>query len=242
MLYGALLKKLSSVERLTGLEAEAAKALCADTYLVRRFKDVVSEGFIPDRVHIVLTGWAARYNILKDGSRRITAFLLPGDFCDIHTTVLNKMDHGIIALTDCQVAFVPPEQIDQTARTFPSLMRAFWRSTLIDEAILRRWLVKGGRSDAFEAVGHLLGDLYVRARLVGLTDDHTLELPLTQEVIGDATGLTPVHVNRVLKRLRESGIATLRGGTLAIKDVEALHRESGFDPDYLHLSAHDSRP
>lgn len=241
MLYDALLKKLSSVDRLTDLEIEAAKALCEEVHLVPRRRDVVSEGHNPDRIHIVLSGWAARYNILKDGSRRITAFLLPGDFCDIHTTVLNRMDHGILALTDCQVAFVPPDQIDEIGRSTPALTRAFWRSTLIDEAILRRWLVKGGRSDAFEAIGHLIGELYVRARLVGLTEDHTVELPVTQEEIGDATGLTPVHVNRVLKRLRESGIATVTHGRLAIQDVEALHRQTGFDPSYLHLSRYDSR-
>ncbi|WP_162854691.1 Crp/Fnr family transcriptional regulator [Sphingobium estronivorans] len=237
-----MLKKLASVDRLTEAEEQAAMALCHDVHAIARRKDIVSEGSSPDCIHIILDGWAVRYNVLPDGSRRITAFLLPGDFCDIHATVLKIMDHGIIALTDCKVAFVPPEQIDRIAGSTPSLARAFWRSTLIDEAILRRWLVKGGRGDAFEAVGHLLGELYVRARLVGLTSDHSLEMPLTQEEIGDATGLTPVHVNRVLKRLREAGLATVKGGTLRINDINALRRESGFDPNYLHLSVYDSRP
>jgi CRP-like cAMP-binding protein len=241
MLYHALLKKLSSVDRLTDLEVEAAKTLCNEVYHVPRRSDVVSEGHNPDRIHIVLSGWAARYNILKDGSRCITAFLLPGDFCDIHVTVLNRMDHGIIALTDCQVAFVAEQKIDEIGRSTPALTRAFWRSTLIDEAILRRWLVQSGRGDAFTTVGHLIGELYVRARLVGLTEDHTLQLPVTQEEIADATGLTTVHVNRVLRQLRDAGIATIKRGMLAIHDVEALHRETGFDPSYLHLSPHDSR-
>ncbi|WP_150292602.1 Crp/Fnr family transcriptional regulator [Sphingobium estronivorans] len=242
MLHNPLLKKLASVDHLTETEEQAAMALCHDVRAIPRRKDIVSEGTSPDRIHIILEGWAARYNVLPDGSRRITAFLLPGDFCEIHATVLKKMDHSIIALTDCQVAFVSPEQINSIAGSTPSLARAFWRSTLIDEAILRRWLVKGGRSDAFEAVGHLLGELYVRARLVGLTSDHSLEMPLTQEEIGDATGLTPVHVNRVLKRLREFELATIKGGTLRINNIEALRQESGFNPDYLHLSVYDSRP
>ena len=98
------------------------------------------------------------------------------------------MDHGIIALTDCQVAFVAEQKIDEIGRSTPALTRAFWRSTLIDEAILRRWLVQSGRGDAFTTVGHLIGELYVRARLVGLTEDHTLQLPVTQEEIVNRAG------------------------------------------------------
>lgn len=242
MLHDALLKKLSSVDQLTQIEAEAAIALCDDVHHIPRRGDVISQGQNPEHIHIVLSGWAARYNVLKDGSRRITAFLLPGDFCDIHTTVLKTMDHGIVTLTDCRIAFVRQSRINDLAISTPALTRAFLRTTLIDEAILRRWLVVGGRTDAFEAVSHLLCELYLRARLVGLTNGQTLDLPITQEEIADATGLTPVHVNRVLKRLRESGLASFQQGMLLIEDVEALFRESGFDPDYLHLTTHDSRP
>jgi len=241
MLHTALLRKLALIDRLTDAETEAAIALCSQVCLVPRKKDVVSEGTNPDRIHIVLSGWAARYNILRDGSRRITAFLLPGDFCDIHSTVLHRMDHSIVALTDCQIAFVDPGKIDEIASRTPALTRAFWRSTLVDEAILRRWLVKGGRSEALEAAGHLLSELYLRARLVGLATDNMHELPITQQEIADATGLTPVHVNRVLRKLRENDVATIKQGALMIHDIDALHRASGFDPNYLHLNAFDSR-
>jgi len=201
---------------------------------------ITSEGMAAESIHIVLSGWAGRYNVLNDGSRHITAFLLPGDLCDIHGTVLGKMDHSILALTDCEVAFTA-EQINEITTSTPTLLRAFWRSTLIDEAILRRWLVKGGRSDAFQIIGHLMYELCVRAQLIGLTTDHSFHLPITQEEIGDATGLTPVHVNRVLKRLRDMGLAAMKRGTLEIADIEVLRRESGFDPNYLHLNDCDNR-
>lgn len=241
MLYEPLIRKLESIETLTEAERRAAVALCSDQRSVERRTDIVREGAAADHVHIVLSGWAARYNILNDGSRRITAFLLPGDFCDVHVTVLSEMDHGIIAVTNCKVAFATKEQIDDVTGRTPALTRAFWRSTLIDEAILRRWLVHGGRSEAFETVAHLFCELHVRARLVGLTDDHSFALPLTQEEIGDATGLTAVHVNRVLRRLREEGLATIKGGDLKIHDIDALRRASGFNPNYLHLRSRDSR-
>lgn len=241
MLYDALYRKLASVERLSDAEKQSLKVLCEDVRSVPRHRDIVSEGADADRVHIVLSGWAARYNVERDGSRRITAFLLPGDFCDIHVTVLQEMDHSILALTDCHVAYVTARIIDQVTHQTPAVTRAFWRSTLVDEAILRRWLVKEGRSDAYGSVAHLLCELHIRARLVGLTDDHRFTLPLTQEEIADAMGLTPVHVNRVLRRLREEGLATVHRGVLEIHDIDALRRASGFNPNYLHLRAHDSR-
>lgn len=241
-MHDAFLKKLSSVEVLTEAERQAAIAICSNVRLVGRHQNVISEGADPQLVHIILQGWAARYNVGKDGSRTITAFLLPGDFCDVHVTVLAHMDHSIVALTDCHVAYVEPAKINEIALSTPALTRAFWRSSLIDEAILRRWLVKGGRSAALAAVGHLLCELHVRARLVGLTDDHSLALPVTQLDLADATGLTGVHMNRTLKMLREAGLATFARGELVIHDVHALRKMTEFDANYLHLSVHDSRP
>ncbi|MBF7013906.1 Crp/Fnr family transcriptional regulator [Novosphingobium resinovorum] len=236
MLHEALLNKLASIHRLSGISENDAKELCANVHLISRRDDIISEGSNPNRIHILLSGWAARYNILRNGSRRITGFLLPGDFGGVHSTVLQRMDHGILALTECRVAFVQPERINEIAVSTPGLVRALWRSSFIDEAILRRWLVTNGRGNAIQSVGHLLSEIYLRAGRVGLTRDQTLELPITQEEIGDATGLTHVHVNRVLRHLREEKIATVKGGTLFVKNEEALWKKSGFNPDYLYLS------
>ena len=99
-----------------------------------------------------------------------------------------------------------------TAR--PHVARAFWWATLVDEAVLRAWVVNIGRRDAAEAIGHLMCELYLRMKVVGLTTDHSYELPLTQEELADALGLTPVHVNRVLQRMRADGLISLKGGAL----------------------------
>lgn len=235
MLYEPFVRKLETVESLTGKEKEAAVALCSDVRIVERRSDIITLGRDPDRVHIILDGWAARYSVLPNGSRRITAFLLPGDFCDIHVTTLSVMDHSILAITDCTVAYVLPGLIDDITRSTPVLTRAFWRSTLIDEAILRQWLVNSGRRDALEAVAHLVCELHARMKLVGLVEDGCLELPVTQEEFGDATGLTAVHVNRTIKSLRDRGLLSIGKGVLQVPDVEALRRFCGFDPRYLHL-------
>lgn len=241
MQFEPFIRKLETVESLTDAEKRAAIALCNDVRVTPRRKDIISQGASPDRVHIILSGWAARYSIVRDGSRRITAFLLPGDFCDIHGTVLATMDHSILAITDCEVAHVPADLIEEITRSTPVLTRALWRSTLIDEAILRQWLVNAGRMDALKTVGHLLCEMHARMKLIGLVEDGRLDLPMTQEELGDATGLTSVHVNRTLRDLRQQGLLTLGRGELHIPDVPALAKACEFDPQYLHLRGRTSQ-
>ncbi|WP_232494830.1 Crp/Fnr family transcriptional regulator [Novosphingobium kaempferiae] len=239
MLFEPVIRKLSALEALTSAEVDAVKALCRDTRTIRRHKDVISEGERPDSVHLVLSGWAARYAILPDGTRQITAFLVPGDFCDMHVTTLARMDHSIGAITDCTVAFIPKSLMDEITRSTPVLTRAFWRATLIDEAILRQWLVSTGRRDAKAGIAHLLCELHIRLRLVGLTNEGDLALPLTQADIADATGLTPVHVNRTLRDLREGGLIG-EGHRIRLLDVPGLRKIAGFHPSYLHLNEADA--
>jgi CRP-like cAMP-binding protein len=230
----ALLRKLETVARLTQDDRAALAALCANPQDMRARSNVIREGERPDHVHLMVEGWAARYKLLADGSRQITAFLIPGDFCDLHVTVLGEMDHSIINLTRAKVAYIPRSKMDALTER-PGLVKAFWWATLVDEAVLRAWIVNVGRRDAFEAVGHLMCELYVRMKNIGLAYDHCFELPLTQEDLGDALGLTSVHVNRVLQRLRAENLITLNRGMLTIRDYRALEQASGFNANYLHI-------
>ncbi len=173
--------------------------------------------------------------MLPDGSRQITAFLIPGDFCDLHIAILSEMDHSIITLTRARIAHIPSGHVETLAAERPRLAKAFWWATLVDEAVLRAWIVNAGRRDATEAIGHLMCELYVRLSNVGLASDDHFELPLTQEEIGDALGLTPVHVNRVLQRMRADGLISLKAGVLTLHDFRRLQEKSGFNPNYLHL-------
>ena len=198
-------------------------------------QDIIREGASPDHVHLILDGWAARYKIVPDGARQITAFLIPGDFCDAHVTILRQMDHGITALTPATVAYIPQAAFEALPLGRPELARALWWATLVDEAVLRSWIVNLGRRDAHEGVAHLLCELEVRLRHVGLVQDDRFDLPLTQETLADALGLTAVHTNRVLQRLRSEGLIVLEAGALTILDPAGLRRAAGFDPNYLHV-------
>lgn len=226
--------KLGAASDLSEDDKAALRPLCADERLIRAKRHVIREGENPKHIHIVLDGWAARYKIQNEGSRQIVAILLPGDICDLHSTILSRMDHGIVTLTDARIAYVPAMVMETLPIGRPNLLRALWRATLIDEAILRAWIANIGRRPALARIAHLFAELHARLKLIGMVSDGDFELPMTQEVLADAVGLTPVHVNRSMKKLREQGLVELRDNWLRITDVEALKRFCGFDSGYLH--------
>lgn len=240
--YNRLVLKLNAPGALSDEEEDAVLELCRETRSVQRGRDIISEGDKPDHVHVMMDGWAARYSVVEDGARQITAFLLPGDFCDLHVTILGEMDHGIVALTPAKVAYVPHTVMQDLPVERPELARALWWATLVDEAVLRSWIVNIGRRDAAQRVAHLFCELHARLKLVGLADEDHFDLPLTQEVLADALGLTPVHINRTLQRLRSEDLILLKGGELTILDIGALRKLAGFDPNYLHRGRLASRP
>ena len=229
-----LVAKLQTVAALPEEDRVALTELSVGARDMPARRTIIREGERPDHVHLMIEGWAARYKLLPGGTRQITAFLIPGDFCDLHVTILSEMDHSIATLTPARVAFIPRGKMEAVADR-PSTAKALWWATLVDEAVLRSWIVNVGRRDAYEAVGHLMCELYLRLKNVGLTRDHHFELPLTQEELADALGLTSVHVNRVLQRMRAEELITLKHGALTIHDYGRLQRASGFNPNYLHI-------
>ena len=230
----AFVRKLANYTTLSAREL----ALVAEEVALPRaagpHRDLISEGDKPGPVIVIEDGWACRYKVLPDGSRQIMAFLMPGDFCDLHIGILDGMDHSIGTLTACQVVKIPRARMDALIVATPALTHAFWRAQLIDEGVLRAWIVSLGRRDALQRVAHLMLELYIRMRNVGLATADRCQLPLTQTVLADALGLTPVHLNRVLRVLRERAVMTLSSGVLSIDDGVELGRIAGFDENYLH--------
>lgn len=232
MPHDAFLRRLEARQPLTDLEKLAAAVLCANTRRTARRNEIISEGATPEVVHILMGGWAARYNVVH-GARRITAILLPGDVFARRAMTGQPMDDGVTALTDCVAACVSPQAIEDASPGFPALAALLQAGAAQEVAALRRWLSRSGRSNALEAISHLMCELQIRVRAIGLTDGPGFELPMTQEELGDATGLTSVHVNRTLRQLREEGIATVAKGRVIIHDPDALRRAGRFDDGYL---------
>ncbi len=203
-------------------------------------EDLIREGDVPDHVNLIQSGWAYRYKQLEDGRRQILGFFLPGDFCDLRIFILKHMDHSIASLTPVTLAEIPRAQILELTDNGSRLARAMWWSALVCESIEREWIVNLGQRTAIERMGHLLCELFIRQRAVGLTRGDSCDLPLTQSELAETTGLSTVHVNRTLQELRAQGLITLQGKTLKIPDLARLERTSLFTPNYLHLDKEGS--
>ena len=205
---------------------------------VREFaaqKTIVQAGVVLTHSTLLLEGIACRYKDLSEGQRQIMELHVAGDFLDIHGFLLKQLDHHVGAMTPVRVALVPHERLREITETQPHLARLLWFSTLIDAAVHREKILSIGRRSALARIAHIFCELLVRLRIVGLADDNGYALPLTQADLADSTGLTSVHVNRMLKKLRDENLLTFRGGEVAIGDWERLQRVAEFDPTYLHL-------
>ena len=236
------------VEKLRGFtdlsEAEAA-ALQAATTRVREFaarQDLIREGDRPGPVFVILEGWAFRYKLLPDGNRQIMAFLMPGDSSNLNVGMLAAMDHSIQAASPTRVAMIPRSAIQALLSEHPGVAKALYLAQLCDEGTMRAWIVSMGRRGTVEQVAHLMCELYTRGRFAGLTNHAELHLPVSQIVLADALGMTPVHFSRVLKKLRLIGAMNLRRGILNIADLSNLSRIAGFEENYLHRTRREPAP
>jgi CRP-like cAMP-binding protein len=184
---------------------------------------------------LLLEGLMCRYKDLKDGQRQVTELHVAGDFADLHSFTLKRLDHSVMTLTPCRVAIVPHENLRRITEQYPHLTRLYWFGTNLDAAIHREWEVSLGRRTAIARVAHLFCELEVRLGLVGLTEGNGYALNLTQTDVAECLGLTSVHVNRTLKELREQGLMEFKAGRVAIHDQQGLRRAAEFDPTYLYL-------
>jgi CRP-like cAMP-binding protein len=234
MMSNAFAERLRRHGPLSEAEAASLTMACRNIRDVRVGEHLIREGDKPDPVFVILEGWAFQYKMLPDGGRQILAFMLPGDFCDVHISVLEAMDHSVMTLTKARVAFLPRAHMETLVEASPAITRAFWWSQLVDQGVLRAWIVSMGRRKSTERITHLMCELYIRMHNIGLATDDRCDMPLTQIVLADAVGMTPVHVNRVLRALRLGNVMELRHGSLTILDPVKLASIAGFDSNYLH--------
>jgi CRP-like cAMP-binding protein len=207
----------------------------ARTRQISADQDMVRDGDRPSECTLVLEGFACRYKILPTGRRQIMSFHIPGDICDLHALLMGDTDHSIGTLTPTTVALLPHTIMRDLIEHYPAIAQAFWQDTLIDSAVFREWMIGMGRRSANQRIAHVLCELYVRFKAMGLTTDGSFAMPITQAELGDSLGLSTVHVNRVLQDLRREGLITLQGGKLVIENWTGLKNAGEFDPAYLHI-------
>lgn len=202
-------------------------------------RTLVHEGCAAAHIILIVDGFACRYKMLVGGRRQILGYLIPGDLCDLNFTLHNRPDHSVALLSDARLVQVPIARVTELIARHPAVGRALALAGLVDAAILREWLLSVGQRDAVQKLGHFFCEMAARMRSIGrVGDDGSFDLPLNQATLGDTVGLTTVHVNRVLQRLRSDGLLMLRQRRLTILDPGRLAALAGFDEYYLHMRDH----
>lgn len=199
---------------------------------------LVREGAKPTECCLLVSGYACRHKSTHNGGRQIVSFQLPGDLLDLQNMHLGVADHNVQTITPATIAWIPYAALRDISQQSAAISDALWRDALIDASIFREWVLNVGRRDAKQRVAHLLCEFAARSEAAGLGLAERFILPMSQEHIADATGLTPVHVNRMLRVLADDGlIARETARDIRIVDWSRMRRFADFQPGYLHQAA-----
>jgi CRP-like cAMP-binding protein len=236
LLPNALTRRLEEYIPLTDADRDELARLCAQsTHTIQAKRDLISEGDAPRAIYVILDGWACHYRNIENGRRQIVDFAIPGDLCELNLFILDRMDHSICALTPLKVAEVGREVFHRVVTQSPNITTALWWVELVSKSIHREWIVNVSQRSASQRIAHLFCEMFLRLESVGLTDGFSCDFPLTQNDIAETTGLSSVHVNRSIQKLRREGLIVFARHRLSIPDMRALQGVALFSPDYLHM-------
>jgi CRP-like cAMP-binding protein len=232
-----LIRRLERRKPLAEADREALESLPCTIRSFPAGAHFVRDGDVPEYCCLLISGFACRYKITGDGARQILSFHMAGEFIDLQNSFLGVADHSAQALCESDAAIVPRQPLRELTLRRPGIGEALWVDTLIDAAIFREWVVNVGRRDSRARVAHILCELSLRMQAAGLAEGHHYKLPITQEQLADAVGLTSVHVNRVLKQLGEEGLISRDRRTIVIEDWRRMRQVGDFNDRYLHQDA-----
>jgi CRP-like cAMP-binding protein len=230
-----LVRKLETVLSLSDDERRAILALPIDQRLIEAHQEIVREGDHPSRSFAVLEGVACAFKLTGEGKRQILAFHIAGDIPDLQSLHLETLDISVGTISACRLGFIQHADLRDLCERHTRIAAALWRETLVYASLFREWITNVGQREGLSRAAHLMCEFVVRMRVMGLARDYSCEIPMTQADLGDALGLSAVHVNRVLQELRRLGLIKLGSGNLTILDWEGLKEVGDFDPGYLHL-------
>lgn len=223
-----LARKISTFVDLSDQELQYLSELQSTPIQVRKGREIVHEGQAGQSAYIIHDGWACSFKLLPDGGRQIITFPIPGDCVGLRSILLRTSDHSFSALTDSVVSRIQAVRMRELFNDLPRLGAAILWAASRDEAMVVEHLVSIGRRNAQERTAHFLLELYDRLQLVGLASNQTFACPLNQYVLADALGLSTIHVNRVLRQLREKGLVTLKNHMVTIQDLPGMKALAGY--------------
>ena len=233
------MKRLTLRSGLDAADREAILALPGRVEIIPANRDFVSLGHVIEHSCLIVSGMAGRFGQTRDGQRQITALHIAGDMADLHSAVLPKAASALQSIGDVKIARIPHAALKALSQARPAVAEAFWRDCTVDAAVLSQWAVINARLNALARLAHMLCELACRYAVVSGEAEIVYDLPMTQQQMADVTGLTSVHVNRMLRQLREADLADVSGRRAVIRDWTKLCRAGEFNPDYLHLHRAD---
>lgn len=228
-------RKLNAFLPLSEDERKCLAEMQSPPRTVKRGQQLTEEGQTGQHAFVLLVGWACSYKDLPNGSRQIISFPVSGDVVGLRSILLRTADHSFSTLTEATVSLVNAPNVLRCIHEHPRLGAALLWSASRDEAMVVEHLVNIGRRSAVERTAHLFLEFAERLLLIGEATASGFYCPLSQPVLGDALGLTPIHVNRILRRLREQGLMTLHDSWVQIHDYREMKKLSGFQGGYLEI-------
>ena len=235
MIAETVLTRLRLIGPLSPEDEAAVLALPGRLQILKPGEPALREGEHPTVSVVVLSGFMQRFTLTPTGARQIHSFYLPNDTPSFEAVPMERMDNTLAAVTRCEVGVITHKAILELMEDRPAVRKLIWRETLVQAAMVRAWLMRNGQMLAHAKLAHLFCEIMARARAVGLTQGDSFDLPITQEHLADALGMSAVHVNRTLAVLRAGGLVEFQGGRVIVPDPGKLAEVAEFDPSYLHL-------
>lgn len=232
-----LLPLITNLTQRSPLNPDDKDMILALPRLIKRFEAgtfPVRQGDITKTCCLVLSGFVCRARTTGTGSRQILSIHMKGDFVDLQNSFLIEADYNAHAITNATLAFIPKHEVTDLVEKSPGIRQAIWRNILADASISREWLLNIGQRDAYTRVAHMICEVALRQSAASICNGMICDWPMTQEQFGDATGLTAVHINRMLKSLRDDGLITVTKRTMNIMDWDSLKEVADFTEGYLH--------
>jgi CRP-like cAMP-binding protein len=232
----ALIQRLRASAGISEEDIEAIRALPMTVREYAAEHHVVRDGQRPSECCLIVEGFCMRSKTIATGRRQILSIHIPGELPDLLSLYLRVMDHDLTTLTPCTLGFIKHETLRQLYRRQPAVGEIFWRETLVDAAMLRDWIVNVGQRPGPSRLANVIVEVRERLRAIGKIKGNRFDMPLTQEQIGEALGMTGVHANRVIKQLRQEGVLDFSRGRVTVFDERKLLELAEFDDRYLHQS------
>ncbi|WP_127145502.1 Crp/Fnr family transcriptional regulator [Pelagibacterium montanilacus] len=232
-----LLRKLQNYLGFSEIERKAVLSLPSQTITLPARQGLEEDTGGDGDVYVIEDGFACRYRMLSDGRRQILCYLVPGDVIDLRRFITGAPPPPAVSMSQLRMRAIPSSAVLGMIERMPRLMRALWWSTIVDESIVQEWLVSLGQRTALERISHLFCELLVRLKAVGMAEQDSFRLPVTQAELADTLGLSTVHVNRTLQELRRMDQITLQNGIVTVTSFEKLQALALFSPAYLQMRA-----